>query len=104
MKKSLLHILPNELKIAGHTIAIKFVDTTDEDNYGYFSDVELCIVIAKGIERDGKVIEFNDTQLLNTFFHELIHCYQFFYGANYEETEAQVYANFLTELFNQIEL
>lgn len=101
--KSLLHTLPNEFTLSGNTFKVEFVEKTEDNSYGYFCDATQCITLAKKVDTStlGEV-ELTDVQIINTFFHELVHAFQFLYGSDYSETEAQVYANFLTEFFKQL--
>ena len=91
-------MIPTEFKCAGHTIKVELVDQLDDNRYGAFYDAPCVIKIAKSVlvEDFGKV-DFTETQLRNTLFHEIMHCFQFFAGEKCSETQAQVYANFMCE-------
>lgn len=91
--------IPDKFKCAGFTINIDKVDKTNNNNYGNFCDATNTIEIADYISVEGKDIALNDEQKLNTFFHELIHVFQFYHDNSYSESQAQVYANFLQEFF-----
>ena len=91
-------MIPTEFKCAGHTIKVELVDQLDDNRYGAFYDAPGVIKVAKSllVEDYGKV-ELTELQKINTFFHELIHCFQFFAGEKSLETQAQTYANFMCE-------
>lgn len=89
--------IPKEFKIANNTIHIEVVDSVVGNNknevFGFFNDVTNTIKIARTIEGT----RLNEEQILNTFFHELFHTFQFFFDNTYSEAEAQCYANFMRE-------
>ena len=71
------------------------------DDYGEYDDVINTINIAQKIGDKLRTVK-SKTQL-NTFFHELIHTFQYYYNCTYDEAQAQVFANFLVEFFNTAE-
>jgi hypothetical protein len=87
-----------KFKIASQTITTKIVDHLPENDYGLFNDAENLILIARTIEKDGKMIELSESQQLNTWCHELIHVFQFYFNNDFDEAQAQVYANFICEM------
>ena len=92
--------LPSEFKCAGNTIKVQLVEKTHNNNYGNWCDVTNTITIAKTIELEDKtVVRLTEDQITNTFWHELIHCFQFYFDNSYNEAQSQVYANFLFEYF-----
>lgn len=92
--------LPSEFKCAGNTIKVQLVEKTHNNNYGNWCDVTNTITIAKTIELEDKtVVRLTEDQITNTFCHELIHCFQFYFDNSYNEAQSQVYANFLCEYF-----
>lgn len=91
--------LPSEFKCAGNTIKVELVEREDNNNYGNWCDA--TNTIAKTVELEDKtVVKLTEDQMTNTFWHELIHCFQFYFDNSY--SEAQVYANFLCEYFKSI--
>ena len=42
-------IIPEKFKVAGFEVTVDLVDKTDDNNYGYWDDVNNTIVIAKNI-------------------------------------------------------
>lgn len=92
--------LPSEFKCAGNTIKVELVEKTYNNSYGNWCDATNTITIAKTIELEDKtVVKLTEDQITNTFWHELIHCFQFYFDNSYNEAQSQVYANFLCEYF-----
>lgn len=93
--------IPKSFKIAGQEITVQIVDHLDDNSFGMFGSANNTIYIANNVntEYDGKVW-LTDEHKLNTFFHELIHCFQYYYNNEYSEAEAQVFANFLYEFMD----
>lgn len=71
------------------------------DDYGEYDDVVNTLSIAQKIGDKLRAVK-SKTQL-NTFFHELIHTFQYYYNCTYDEAQAQVFANFLVEFFDTAE-
>lgn len=90
--------IPNKFKIANQEITVVIEDYLPDNNYGYFCDATNTIKLARTIntKHDGDVT-LSDEQIRNSFYHELIHVFQFYLNNEYDETEAQVFANFLCE-------
>ena len=66
-------------------------------------DATNTITLAKTVELEDKtVINLTEDQITNTFWHELIHCFQFYFDNGYNEAQSQVYANFMCEYYNSI--
>lgn len=90
--------IPNKFKIAGFEINVKFVEITDDNSYGYWSDPENTIYLAKNISiSPGTLVVLTDRQIQNTFLHELAHVFQFYSGKDYDEVDANIFANFMLE-------
>ena len=89
--------LPSEFKCAGNTIKVELVEKTNDNNYRDWCDA----TITKTVELEDKtVVKLTEDQITNTFWHELLHCFQFYFDNSY--SEAQVYANFLCEYFKSV--
>ena len=93
-------MIPKSFKIANQTITVNVVDKIDGGSYGNFSDVINEINIAKNIEFNGKVYQLTEEQIENSFYHELMHSFQFYFCNKYDETQAQVFANFMREFLS----
>ena len=87
----------------GNTIKVELVEKTNDNNYGNWCDATNTITIAKTIELEDKtVVKLTEDQITNTFWHELLHCFQFYFDNSYSEAQSQVYANFLCEYFKSV--
>jgi hypothetical protein len=90
--------IPEKFKIAGFDIKVELVDKTDDNNFGNWNDVTNTITIAKNISlKNGELTSLTERQIQNTFFHELLHAFQFYCGKEYSEIECNVFANFMVE-------
>ena len=90
--------IPEQFKIAGFDIKVELVDKTDDNNFGNWNDVTNTITIAKSISlKNGELTNLTERQMQNTFFHELLHAFQFYCGKEYSEIECNVFANFMVE-------
>lgn len=90
--------IPKQFKIAGFDIKVELVDKTDDNNFGNWNDVTNTITIAKNISlKNGELTSLTERQIQNTFFHELLHAFQFYCGKEYSEIECNVFANFIVE-------
>ena len=97
--------LPSEFKCAGNTIKVQLVEREDNNNYGNWCDATNTITIAKTVELEDKtVVRLAEDQMTNTFWHELIHCFQFYFDNSYNEAQSQVYANFICEYLKSVSL
>lgn len=93
--------LPEQFKIANMPYVVIRKGLVKEDNismYGTHSDILGEIQIADNIEADNEIIKLKDNQILNTFWHEVFHAFQFFYNNEQDESLAQTFANFMCEL------
>ena len=94
-------IIPGTFKLAGFDVTVDLVEKTDDNNYGYWDDVNNTIVVAKNISmKNGELTQLSQRQMLNTFYHELYHAFQFYSGREYSEVECNIFANFMLE-FNE---
>ena len=94
-------MIPDKFKLAGFEITVNKVEKTDDNDYGYWDDVNNTIVIAKNISmKNGELTSLSDRQIKNTFYHELYHAFQFYSGREYSEVECNIFANFMLE-FNE---
>ena len=90
-------------KIANQNIQTILLDSLPGGEYGKFNDAKNQIILAKTIEVDNKTtVNLTEDQIFNTFVHELVHCFQFYFDNSYNEAQAQVYANFLCEYFKSV--
>lgn len=95
--------IPEKFECAGFVINIKIVDKLSNNEYGLYCDATNTITIAKTVDvPDIGIVNLTEQQLFNTFAHELIHVWQFYYNNEYSESQAQVFANFICEFFKTI--
>lgn len=93
-------MLPSEFKLFGNTINVKVVDTCSDSRYGYWNDATEEIVVATKVAIDRKLINLTEKQIDLCFLHELIHAFQWYAKGEYNEAEAQVYAQLLYDYLN----
>lgn len=96
--------LPDKFKIANQEITVIIEDSLPNNGYGYFCDATNTIKLVRTVksEYEGNV-SMSDEQLRNTFYHELFHVFQFYYNNEFNEIQAQVYANFMCEFIETTE-
>lgn len=90
--------IPKQFTINGQPIRIEILDKLENNRYGDYNDAKELIRIAKTIEVDRETIELSKAQMLNTFYHEAIHSFQFHSKGVYDEAEASSYAGLMVEL------
>lgn len=90
-------MIPKSFKIANQEITVKLLDIDSKNRYGYWNDANNTICVFKNVKADDEKIELSEETILNSFYHELVHCFQFYYNNVYDEGEAQVFANFIRE-------
>ena len=49
-------IIPEKFKVAGFEVTVDLVDKTDDNNFGYWDDVNNTIVIATAVTEDGRSV------------------------------------------------
>lgn len=92
--------IPKSFKIAGQEINIIIEGSLPNNDYGYFCDATNEIHLAKTVKVEEEIVTLKECQMFNTFWHEIMHVFQFYFDNNYSEAQAQVYANFMCEFFN----
>lgn len=87
--------------IAGRKFNVEFVDILNGGNdYGSFNDLTGTIKIANKIKFGDELEIVPEGVIINTFWHELFHVFNYYYNNETSETLAQVFANFMAE-YNQ---
>ena len=97
--------IPKQFNCAGFTIKVELEDHLNDNNYGCFCDATNTIKLARTVdvgefENLGKVT-LTEQQIQNTFYHELMHVWQFYFNNQYDEAQAQVFANFMSEFIRK---
>lgn len=91
--------IPEQFIIHGQIIKIiqKEIDNINDNRYGYYNSVKEEIVIFHKVMVDGEPITLTDTQIEATFWHELVHCFQWHIKGQTDEWEAQSYSGLIIE-------
>lgn len=90
--------IPESFECAGFTIKVIFKDTLEDNKFGDYCVVNNEIRIARYLfNADNEKVELTEDQKFNTFVHELVHAWQFYYDNHFIESQAQVFANFIQE-------
>lgn len=91
--------IPKQFCIAGgKKVDVEMVDEIDDfSTYGNFSVVHSKIKLAKYVKCEGETVEVSEEDLERTFYHELVHCMNYYYNCETEEVIAQVFSNFIYE-------
>ena len=92
--------IPKKFKIANNWITVNVEEYLPNNDYGIYNDAKQLIRIAKTVTANDETIQLTEEQILNTFMHEFVHCMQFHFDNDVTEAQAQVFANFLCELFD----
>lgn len=100
---------PKKFTVGGLTFEIemgRLFKQDDEEVYGYLSMPKQKIFIATHMIGDNEGdpdIELSADMVWNTLYHELIHVFQYLFENEFDEAQAQSYANFLCEYFKTLE-
>lgn len=89
--------IPESFECAGFTIKVIFKDTLEGNEYGLFNDATNEITIANYVFARDEKVELSEQHKFNTYLHELVHVWQFYYDNVFIESQAQVFANFIQE-------
>lgn len=96
--------IPTKFKMAGgQEFHIENVDKMDDgQTYGIFNPVSYSIVLANNVKDtyNDEYVELSESEKERTFWHEFVHCMQWYCAGEYDETQAQTYSNFLYEFFH----
>lgn len=91
--------IPEQFIVHGHIVKVikKEIDNADDNRYGYYDSVKEEIVVFSKVRSDGEPVALTETQLEATFWHELIHCFQWHIKGETDEQEAQSYSGLIIE-------
>lgn len=88
--------IPREFTIACNKIITKVVD--EGEDFGSFDSLRNIINISLGVrDASGNLVTFTKEQVLNTYYHEVFHCFNYFFNTEMDEALAQTFANFTCE-------
>lgn len=90
--------IPEKFTINLQEIKIVLVDTIEDRLFGQYDCIKDTIKLAKYIKDDeGEKIKLTEEQMLNTFFHEMLHAFQWHAKGDTSESESSTYAGYLVE-------
>ena len=91
--------IPREFIIHGHVVKVtqKEIDSISDNRYGYYNSAKEEIVIFRKVRSNEEIITLTDTQIEATFYHELVHCFQWHIKGETDEWEAQSYSGLIIE-------
>lgn len=91
-------MIPKTFKLAGFDFKVEMVDSIDNgDEYGDYLDVTNTIRIAERIKVNKTWYEVSPLTQRNTFWHEFFHVLNYYWNTEFDESLAQVFANFMIE-------
>ncbi len=97
----IIAMIPKEFTIAGGKKIVVNVEDLIKNSgdyvFGDFNTASNVIRIAEKVKIDDEDIKQTDEDLERTFYHELIHSFQFYAGMELDEMVAQTFSNFLYE-------
>lgn len=96
--------IPKEFTVGGVTYHITMVDTSEEmyDRLGDFCEVTQEIRIARTSKVDDVSKIISEDLALETYFHELGHCFGVYYGNDHGEELACAFSHFMMEYFKSV--
>lgn len=92
-----MHI-PKGFTLHGCPITVEVVNSLEDNNYGEFVDAKELIKVAKTVKVGKETVQLSQTQIENTFWHEVFHAFQWHVKGEYDEVEATSYAGLMVEL------
>lgn len=94
-------MIPKEFTVAGGKKIIvskeDLIKSSNEYIFGDFNTASNVIRIANKVRIDDKNVKQTEEDLERTFYHELVHVFQFYAGMELDEVMAQIFSNFLYE-------
>lgn len=89
---------PEKFEIGGQVITVRIEDHDLRDNrFGYYDSVKEEIVIFKQVEGENGLVNLTESQLVDSWWHELFHAFQYHSKTETSETESATYASFMTQ-------
>lgn len=97
--------IPKQFTLHGHSIKVIQKEIDLEDNrYGYYDSVKEEIVLFTKVKTNGEPVTLSQTQLEATFWHELMHSFQWHIKGETDEWEAQSYSGLMIEFIKTSEV
>lgn len=92
--------IPEKFTINSQEITVELVNILPNQKFGEYCVITDKIKLATNIKNDdGTVIPLKEEQIENTFWHELLHAFQWHSRGNFYEEESNTYAGYLIEFF-----
>lgn len=89
--------IPSTFTINTQPITVEIVPKLSNSDFGQYNPVTDTIKIAKTIINEDGETELTEEQILNSFFHELLHVFQFHANGDTDETQSSTYAGYIIE-------
>lgn len=92
--------IPSKFKIANQVIKVsqpEFIIEDGEYYFGWYDCAKNEIRVARKIKSREEVIDIEDEARKNTFWHEVFHCFNYFWNTETDECLAQSFSNFMCE-------
>ena len=92
--------IPEKFTINSQEITVELVDTLPNQNFGEYCCITDKIKLARNVkDDDGTVVPLKEEQIENTFWHELLHAFQWRSKGDFSEEESSTYSGYLLEFF-----
>lgn len=97
--------LPSSFKIANQIYTVKLVHHLDDANFGEFDSVKAEIRVASYVlsSYTNEFVKLSEEQILNSYWHEVFHCFNWHMNTECDETLAQSFANFIREYLTSVQ-
>lgn len=96
-------VIPRSFTIAASKVEVivkPYLKDGEQYYYGRWKDASQVIEIAQQVKECDEFVSVNMTQIRNTFYHELFHCFCFFSAFEQDESLVQTFANWMIEYEN----
>ena len=92
--------IPEKFTINSQEITVEMVDILPNQKFGEYNCITDKIQLATNVkDDDGIIIQLKEEQIQNTFWHELLHVFQWHSNGDFSEQESNTYAGYLVEFF-----
>lgn len=97
--------LPSSFKIANQIYTVTLVHHLEDANFGEFDSVKAEIRVASHVlsSYTNEFIKLSEEQVLNSYWHEVFHCFNWHMNTECDETLAQSFANFIREYLTSVQ-
>lgn len=91
--------IPEYFTINTQRVSVVLKDEpSSQRRFGEFNSLTSTITIYTVVRgEDGNITNLSNEQILNTFFHEVFHAWQWYSGHDDSEVEASTYAGYMIE-------